>query len=108
MKIKDTEYKFNPYRTAGGDYILSFNRKETSNALEKISLKLKSLQEKYPSLNVNWDMGFYSNRAYLHWSRDYDDEEKQKVKEFRKVEKAKWKKTHINDVKREAKKLGII
>jgi hypothetical protein len=108
MKIKDIEYKFNPYRAAaGGQYTLSFNKKETLEALEKMKSKLIELKNKYPSLK-NLDLNLYGTRAYLCWNRDYDKEERQKIKEHVKKEKEKWKKTHIRDVKKEAKKLGII
>ena len=108
MKIKDIERKFNPYCDPSGKYTIQFKKEETVQVLKKLASKLECLKKKYPSLNVDWDLDLYQNHAYLHWDRDCTKEEQKKINELKKKEKEEWKKTHIRDIKREAKKLGII
>ena len=62
MKIKDIEYKFNPYNgCVSGLYTLLFSKKENYKAYKKIGEKLQYLKNKYDPLDISWDISFNTN-----------------------------------------------
>jgi hypothetical protein len=109
MKISDKEYPLENVdgEFTGGVYTIQFKLQELIEAITKSTNKVIQLAQLWPTFCVN-RYEVIGNKVYMQWQRRITDSERTQIKEIQKKNRLKWKQDHIRNIKKEAKKLGII